>query len=545
MQAAIYRKLGGLVESFKTDRKPAKYVKGLFEALDWGSRPTFSIQQDSELDGFRLLIDRAPVIDVVINSPAGDVDKTYKALNRAYNQDVRWVVASDFNSLGLFGSYWVSFPHDISSALAFRLDSPDYLLESHRLELLTPQGIAHNRLDQLYDAVEGKKRRIPIDLHLMERMSGWRHLALQALGVQAASADSLIHRLINTLILIRYLEDIKKLDAPSLMELLNESDKSTFITGLHSIFAYVKELTSYRVPIGTEIRVVENVPLRRLISQLYGYPDLGIKYDFSAMTVDVLGRFYEEYLRSSVLPFEADQEQLISPTLFSQPSFALENVRRTRGIYYTPRYIVDYILRNLIESFKTANKNSLPVLLDIATGSGTFLTAAFDNMSNSFPKAGPADIVDHLIGLDVDERAIEAARLNLTLKLIGHGVESRSYNLHLEQHDILLHAANTDLSTFTSSGVDIVVGNPPYIQYEKLSKHLGSNMEAVRANYETASGRFDSYILFIEAAVKCLRQGGFGGLVVPNRLLYSQSASTLRDWLTQRVTLLEVIDFLD
>jgi len=135
------------------------------------------------------------------------VDVVYRGLNRAYNRDVPWLVATDVESLGLFGSYWMSFPTDISGALAWQLQADEYLLEAPKLNLLTPDEVVRNELDQLYAQFSLRRRRHPIDVHLVDRMSEWRGMALQALASAKGNDDPLIYRFINSLFLVRYLED--------------------------------------------------------------------------------------------------------------------------------------------------------------------------------------------------------------------------------------------------------------------------------------------------------------------------------------------------
>jgi hypothetical protein len=190
MEPVVYRRLSELVNRYQIDKhhKPEKYVRDLFEALDWGNKPTFSIEKDEGF-GYQLAIDRCPVINVLTRAPT-EIENVYKALNRAYNQDVEWVVATNFNSLGLYGSYWASFRYNVDSALAFQIKFADYPLEVQRLELLTPQEVSHNTVRELYSAFPGRKRRIPIDIHLVDRMSGWRNLSAQCATFRRARAGS-------------------------------------------------------------------------------------------------------------------------------------------------------------------------------------------------------------------------------------------------------------------------------------------------------------------------------------------------------------------
>ena len=180
MQPALYRRVSELLDKSRVDRHVTRSVwaKRLFEALDWGDRAAFSIEKDTA-ETFNLSVEGCPVVSVV-SSPPTEISTVYKAINRAYNRDIPWVVATDFRSLALFGSYWFSFPHDLTNSLAWNIESSEFLLEAPKLNLLTPHEVARNELDQLYDAYPLRQKRHPIDVLLVERMSEWREMALDS-----------------------------------------------------------------------------------------------------------------------------------------------------------------------------------------------------------------------------------------------------------------------------------------------------------------------------------------------------------------------------
>jgi hypothetical protein len=546
MQAVVYRKLSELVDNYNTTRRPNAdiWVKRFFESLDWGGRPTYSLTTDEGF-GYQLRVDKFPVINI-LTSPPSNVDRVYSALNRAYNQDVPWVVATDFRSLGLYGSYWYSFRHDVSSALALQVEYKDYLLEAHQLELLTPDEVSRNHLQELYQTYTGRKQRLPLDKHLIDRMAGWRRLVLDALGETAIAADALVHRLINTMFLIRYMEDTgNQVTEQRLLTFVETTSDADFSSILKTTFERIGERTGYNVPTLEELNSLHAQPLRSLTRQLYGYPEAGIEYDFGEMSVDVLGRFYEEYLRLQVTPV---QEARPTMTLFEQAPYEFTNMRRERGIFYTPRYIVDYILTDLIDRYKATHSNGpLPRVADLASGSGTFLAAAVDHLASAYPKLGTdiSSLADAIVGLDVDPRAIEATRLNLTARFLRLQPDVVVPQLKLQRHDLLFHGPSSKnlLDVLPKGCADIIVGNPPYIPYDVLQVQYPS--DEIQSRFQTAEKKYDSYILFVEAALDLLCEGGFGGLVLPNIFLRGNAASGLRQWLADRSDILEIIDFLD
>lgn len=93
-------------------------------------------------------------------------------------------------------------------------------------------------------------------------------------------------------------------------------------------------------------------------------------YDFNYFPIHILGSIYERFLGKVVV---ATAKQV---KIEEKPE-----VRKAGGVYYTPKYIVDYIVANtvckLIEG-KTPDKIAEMHFADIACGSGSFLIGVYD-----------------------------------------------------------------------------------------------------------------------------------------------------------------------
>lgn len=72
---------------------------------------------------------------------------------------------------------------------------------------------------------------------------------------------------------------------------------------------------------------------------------------------------------------------------------------------------------------------------------------------------------------------------------------------------------------------DYIIGNPPYVSITKLAEQ---ERFTFRANYATAKGRFDLYLLFFERALKCLTPNGRLVFITPEKFLYVETAQPLR-----------------
>ena len=93
-------------------------------------------------------------------------------------------------------------------------------------------------------------------------------------------------------------------------------------------------------------------------------------YLFNYIPVEILGTIYERFLGKIVRP------QGRGVTIEEKPE-----VRKAGGVYYTPRYIVEYIVAQTVEKLLRDAKPEATLklhFLDPACGSGSFLLRVFE-----------------------------------------------------------------------------------------------------------------------------------------------------------------------
>jgi hypothetical protein len=103
-------------------------------------------------------------------------------------------------------------------------------------------------------------------------------------------------------------------------------------------------------------------------------------------------------------------------------------------------------------------------------------------------------------------------------------------HLEIEERDFL--KTMSDLGEF-----EYVVGNPPYVAIEDLAEEEKSRY---RADFKTAKGRFDLYLLFFEQALGRLAPGGRLSFVTPEKFEYTLTAEPLRELLTSKHHVVEI-----
>jgi type I restriction-modification system DNA methylase subunit len=285
--------------------------------------------------------------------------------------------------------------------------------------------------------------------------------------------------------------------------------------------------------------------MREIIESLYRTKDKSISYDFSIIDADVLGTVYEQYL-SHILK-KTEKRAMITEN---------HTHKKEQGIYYTPTYIVDYIVRNALgELLKEKNVNIEKIrVLDPACGSGSFLIKAFDVLNEHYQqndkdysqtqldfKTGTTFtrkvkiLQDNIFGVDLDKQAVEITQLNLLLKIAekGHRLPLLEQNIKcgdslIDDEKIAGDKAFKWNEKFgeimKEGGFDVVIGNPPYVRQEEL----GEIKPYLEANYETYQGTADLFVYFFEKELKILKEDGYFGMIVSNKWLRAGYGKNLR-----------------
>ncbi len=89
-------------------------------------------------------------------------------------------------------------------------------------------------------------------------------------------------------------------------------------------------------------------------------------------------------------------------------------------------------------------------------------------------------------------------------------------------------------------GFDCVIGNPPYIQLQKM----GADADALqKMNYETYERTGDIYCLFYEMGLKLLKQGALLSFITSNKWMRAGYGKSLRKYLSSKYNPTLLIDF--
>jgi hypothetical protein len=207
-------------------------------------------------------------------------------------------------------------------------------------------------------------------------------------------------------------------------------------------------------------------------------------------------------------------------------------VRRARGIFFTPPALAAHVARVVLgpRLAGAAWHGGVPALrvLDPAAGDGRFLEAALDVLASAAAERGAVDreaLQRCLVGVERDPALAAAAQARLPAAQISIGEALTDELPHLR-------------------GVDVVLGNPPYVRSIRLRRADPGLWTALRGQLEaTSHGEWDLYAAFVERALDWVRPGGGVGLVVPSRWLTAVFAARLRAHLAAVGAVRAVVDF--
>lgn len=213
-----------------------------------------------------------------------------------------------------------------------------------------------------------------------------------------------------------------------------------------------------------------------------------------------------------------------------------DTTKKENGIVYTPSEVKDFIIEKCINKYE-----EIVNVCDPSCGCGSFLISVAEYLHTRFGVSYTEILSKHIFGVDIDEQAIERAKVLLYLLLHING-ECTDINLNLICGDMLNLTTFDKMRELAPTGFDCVVGNPPYVRNRNIIEPTKSQMN----NWECASnGNVDLYMPFYEVGLKLLSSNGVLGYISPNTFLQAVNGRSLRNFFATQSARLEITDFRD
>jgi hypothetical protein len=373
--------------------------------------------------------------------------------------------------------------------------------------------------DGYAEGLKGRKGTSEVDDAFLAEIERWReslarNIALRNPALSVRDLNYAVQMTIDRIVFLRICEDrgverdeqLKEISGekniyPALVQLFQRAD-TRYNSGLFH-FKNEKEQSSASDTLTPGLTIDDRV-LQDILRNLY-YPES--PYVFKEIPSDILGQVYERFL-GKVIRLTAGHQAKVE----EKPE-----VRKAGGVYYTPTYIVDYIVQNTVGKLlegKTPREAVKLKIVDPACGSGTFALGAYQYLldwhlkwytENETEKwlAGrnPAIfqskdgyqlttakkkeiLLNNIFGVDIDPQAVEVTKLSLLLKVLeGENQETIGSQLSLLQERVL-----PDLGKNIQCGNSLI--GPDYYDRQQLMMELGDNEERYRVNAFDWKGAF-------------------------------------------------------
>jgi type I restriction-modification system DNA methylase subunit len=203
-----------------------------------------------------------------------------------------------------------------------------------------------------------------------------------------------------------------------------------------------------------------------------------------------------------------------------------DNDLKLNGAFFTPAYIVDYIIDEIKPKENYRN-------IDPSSGCGAFLIGLAEYYHKQHKKSVKHTVKENIFGADILPYNIERAKRLLSIYALQYGEIMEETDFNLYQRDSFRYR--------WTEKYDSVVGNPPYVKFQDLSDE---NRKYLVKHWKTIEkGTFNLYFAFFELGYDLLKENGKLGYITPNNYFTSLAGETLRTFLINKKCLSKIIDF--
>lgn len=376
-----------------------------------------------------------------------DTAPAYQLRRYAWSAKLPLSVLTDFEELAIYDCRIQPNEKDkVSTGRVAYYGFEQYLEKFDEIYgILSKDAVLKGSFDRFGESTRLKKGTAAVDSAFLGEIESWRdqlarNIAIRNLGLSTDELNFAVQHTIDRIIFLRIcedrgIEDYGRLQAllnganvyPRLLELFYRADDK-YNSGL---FDFKSDQLSHSLAIDDRV-------LKHIVENLY-YPRS--PYEFSVIGADILGNVYEQFLGKVIRLTPGHQAKVEEKP----------EVKKAGGVFYTPEYIVDYIVKNTVGKAlegKTPKQAEKVRILDPACGSGSFLIGAYQYLLDwhakwyseneperhskgkapaiFFGKGGwrlttsekKRILLNSVYGVDIDRQAVEVTKLSLLLKVL-------------------------------------------------------------------------------------------------------------------------------
>ena len=410
---------------------------------------------------------KKPSIDI-----KGQIDPAYQLRRYAWSSKLPLSILTDFEEMAFYDCRFRPKPSDKPSVGRIRFYTYTQYLDSFEeiYNLLSKESVLKGSFDKFAESERLKRGTTEVDAEFLKEIESWREalakdIALKNPRLTVPEINFAVQLTIDRIIFLRMCEDRGIEHYGQIQNLLNGTNTYRRLIEIfyHADDKYNSGLFDFRTDRLTPELKLDDKPLKDIFKNLY-YPES--PYEFSVLGADILGHVYEQFLGKVIRLTEGHRAKVEEKP----------EVRKAGGVYYTPTYIVEYIVKNTIGKIVGAGLSARRVgaahcgrpeegthrgvplprqltpqqiskirILDPACGSGSFLLGAYqyllDYHRDWYQKDGPQKhtkeiyqgrggqwyltiqekkriLLNNIYGVDIDPQAVEVTKLSLLLKVL-------------------------------------------------------------------------------------------------------------------------------
>jgi type I restriction-modification system DNA methylase subunit len=497
---------------------------------------------------------KRPSVDI-----KGEVIPAYQLRRYAWSAKLPISILTDFEETAIYDCRLRPRPNDKPSLGRVRFYT--YTQYSDLFEeiynLLSKEAVLKGSFDKFAESEKQKRGTTEVDAEFLKEIESWREalakdIAIKNPKLSVRELNYAVQLTIDRIIFLRMCEDRGIEKYGQIQTLLNGTNS---YHRLRQIFysaddKYNSGLFDFRTDRLTPELKIDDNPLKEIFKNLY-YPDS--PYEFSVLGADILGHVYEQFLGKVIRLTEGHHAKIEEKP----------EVRKAGGVYYTPTYIVEYIVKNTVGKIVGAvlrdrllslskdqgTHRGVPLqrqlspqqiskirILDPACGSGSFLLGVYQYLLNYHrdwyqkvdPRKHPQEIyqgyggqwylttrekkrilLNNIYGVDIDPQAVEVTKLSLLLKVL----EGENQDTLERQIKLFKERALPDLGSNIKCGNSLI--GPEFSQGKQMN--LLDSEETYRIN------AFDWEKEFPEI----MKRGGFDAVIGNPPYIRIQ---TMKEW---------------
>ncbi len=537
-----------------------------------------------------------------------EIPPAYQLRRYAWSAKLPLSILTDFEEFAVYDCRTRPNPSDKSSTgRILYLTYREYLTRWDEIaSIFTKEAVLKGSFDK-YAVTDRKRGTATVDAEFLKEIETWRealakNLALRNPALTVHKLNFSVQRTIDRLIFLRIAEDRGIEPYAQLQALLNGQNIYSRLRYLYEqaddrynsgLFHFQSEKGRVEAPddLTPDLRI-DDKTLKDIIGRLY-YPNS--PYEFSVLPTEILGQVYEQFLGKVIRLTSGHQAKIEEKP----------EVKKAGGVYYTPAYIVDYIVKQTVGVLcdgKTPKLIAKLTVLDPACGSGSFLLGAYRYLltyhRDWYVKDGSEKhrkelfqsasgewrlttqekkriLLNNIYGVDIDSQAVEVTKLSLLLKVLeGESDETLKRQLSFVHERALPDLGQNIKCGNSLIGPDYFTGqlmpddeemrrvNPFDWKTEFPAIMKAGGFDAVVGNppyvrqealsgfkdylaqrYEAYDGVADLFAYFMEKSVGLLREGGRFSFIVSSSFLRTTYGEALRRTLKKQAAVLRIVDF--